>query len=202
MPFEITYFVPDGQTPEAPESGREINVSRRRSGGLQAAQQIEFATDYAQVSPAAGGLERALAVQRCAVRAWTGSSSPTSSRSLTPATVPEVDTLPVDITAPVNQRFVRSTLAPSRLERRGRVASFDNITPGALGYVFHNYVRVFNEVKSVTTGTEPVLGLDAQLVFHRYRSRPHHAALRVNGGLRVGAARVSRKELHLLRPAF
>lgn len=34
------------------------------------------------------------------------------------------------------------------IERRGRVASFDNITPGALGDVFHNYRRVFDEVRA------------------------------------------------------
>ena len=60
--------------------------------------------------------------------------------------------LPLDITAPVGQLYQGATLSPSRLERRGRVASFDTIVPGALGYVFRNYVRVYAEVKSVTTG--------------------------------------------------
>ena len=46
-----------------------------------------------------------------------------------PGDGPEVETLPVDITAPVNQRYIDATLAPSRLERRGRVVSYDTITP-------------------------------------------------------------------------
>jgi multiple sugar transport system permease protein len=47
---------------------------------------------------------------------------------------------------------VRSTLPPTRLERLGLVASYNNIAPGALGYVFNNYRRVFNEARSITTG--------------------------------------------------
>ena len=147
VPFEITYFVPDGQTAAAPE----IDVSRRRSGGLQAAQQIEFAADYAQVSPA-GEVSSESGSSEVRGETVEGQFVTYEFTVSYPGDGPEVDTLPVDITAPVNQRFVRSTLAPSRLERRGRVASFDNITPGALGYVFHNYVRVFSEVRSVTTG--------------------------------------------------
>ena len=53
VPFRITYFVPEGQQAQAPE----VVVSRRRSGGLQAAQVIEFAADYAEVSPVERGLE-------------------------------------------------------------------------------------------------------------------------------------------------
>ena len=40
-------------------------------------------------------------------------------------------------------RVLSATLPPDRTERRGRVASWDNLTPGLFGYVFQNYVRVF-----------------------------------------------------------
>jgi multiple sugar transport system permease protein len=30
--------------------------------------------------------------------------------------------------------------------------SYDNITPGSLGYIFHNYRRVFREARSISTG--------------------------------------------------
>ncbi len=147
VPFRITYFVPEGQQAEAPE----VVVSRRRSGGLQAAQVIEFAADYAEVSPIE---EVSRTPGSYPVRdEETAGQFVTYSFNITyPGQGPEVDTLPLDITAPVGQLYTDATLSPSRLERRGRVASFDTVVPGALGYVFRNYVRVFAEVKSVTTG--------------------------------------------------
>ena len=38
------------------------------------------------------------------------------------------------------------------LERLGLVASFQDVTPGTLGYLLGNYRRVFTEARSVTTG--------------------------------------------------
>lgn len=147
VPFRVTYFVAEGQEPEAPE----VVVSRRRPGGLGAAQAIEFAADYAEVSPVR---EVSRTPGSFSVRGEeTGGQFITYEFAVSyPGDGPEIDTLPLDITAPVGQVYTDATLSPSRLERRGRVASFDTITPGALGYVFRNYVRVFDEVKSVTTG--------------------------------------------------
>lgn len=53
--------------------------------------------------------------------------------------------LPFDITAPSGYVLVSSTLPPDRIERRGRVASWDTISPGFIGFAFKNYVRVFRE---------------------------------------------------------
>jgi multiple sugar transport system permease protein len=53
--------------------------------------------------------------------------------------------LPIDITSPAGYQLVSSTLPPDRIERRGRVASWDTITPGFIGFAFKNYVRVFRE---------------------------------------------------------
>src|SRR5690606_819407 len=66
---------------------------------------------------------------------------------------PRLGRLPLDATAASRDLvFLHSTLPPTRIERRGLVASYDNVAPGALGYVFHNYRRVMDEARSVTTG--------------------------------------------------
>src|SRR5690606_20487693 len=70
-----------------------------------------------------------------------------------PGEGPTIDRLPLDAQSPSReQRFVGSTLPPTRLERLGLVASYDSIAPGALGYLLGNYRRVFTEARSVTTG--------------------------------------------------
>ena len=147
VPFRVTYFVPDGQEPEPPE----VAVSRRRPGGLGSAQRIDFAADYAELSPVR---ETARSPATFEVRGEeTAGQFVTYAFTVSyPGDGPVTNTLPLDLTAPVNQRFADSTLTPSRLERRGRVASYDNAAPGAVGYALRNYVRVFDEVKSVTTG--------------------------------------------------
>ncbi|MCH8530314.1 MAG: carbohydrate ABC transporter permease [Saccharospirillum sp.] len=65
---------------------------------------------------------------------------------------PWVERVPLYSLAPLTQVLVDSTLPPTQLERRGRVASWENITPGALGYVFNNYRRVFKESIDLNTG--------------------------------------------------
>ena len=73
----------------------------------------------------------------------------------------------------------------------GRVASYDNITPGALGYTFNNYARVFKEARSITHRTQLVPSLDAQLVYHRHRQGRYYHLVRVDGRVRARAAYVS-----------
>lgn len=147
VPFRTTYFVPDGQEPEAPE----VEVSRRRPGGLGAAQKIDFAADYAELS-AIREVSREPATYPLRDEDTAGQFVTYEFTVSYPGEGPKTNSLPLDLTSPANQLFVNSTLAPSRLERRGRVASFDNAAPGAVGYALRNYVRVFGEVKSVTTG--------------------------------------------------
>lgn len=53
--------------------------------------------------------------------------------------------LPVDIETPRGYVLTDATLLPDRIERRGRVASWDSLTPGFLGYTFKNYIRTFRE---------------------------------------------------------
>ena len=67
-------------------------------------------------------------------------------------TVGLIQRVPLDILSQPGQIYVASTIPASRIERRGRVASYDSITPGFLGYTFYNYFRVFTETQSLSTG--------------------------------------------------
>ena len=59
--------------------------------------------------------------------------------------------LPLVAEVPKGQVLIASDLPPARIERRGRVTSWDNIVPGAIGYVFSNYVRVIGDSRSLET---------------------------------------------------
>jgi multiple sugar transport system permease protein len=154
VPFEITYFVPSDQEAVTPL----VEVARRRpGGGFGAVLQIEYAADYAEVSEVTEVSRRdgEFNVRGENVPGEfitygftvTYPEDPTVSAEL-----PTIDRLPLDITTEAGMYYSESTLTASRLERRGRVASFDNATPGFVGYTFRNFVRVFNEAKSVSTG--------------------------------------------------
>ncbi len=160
--FELTYFAPQGVEPAPPD----VVVPRRRPGaGLGAVQRIEYAADYAEVT----GVEE--------VRREDGTLT-VDDEVLEGQVVtyrvgvtyvgdgPRLDRLPLDATAASRDLvFLRGTLPPTRIERRGLVASYDNITPGSLGYVFHNYRRVMQEARSVTTGRSLFLSWTANSFF-------------------------------------
>lgn len=148
VPFEITYFLPNDLSSAEPL----VEVPRRKpGGGYGAVLQIEYAADYAQVS------EISVTSTRSGSYTLRGEEQEgafvTYSFFITyPGDGPKIDRLPLDVTSEPRMVYINSTLTASRLERRGRVASFDNITPGFIGYTFRNFVRVFNEAKSVSTG--------------------------------------------------
>jgi multiple sugar transport system permease protein len=142
--FAIGYFVPDGIAIEEPV----VEIPRRRPGaGLGAVMVMEYAADYARIE-ALQELERAPVL---AADGTPGTIVRYAFRITYPGTGPTLDRLPLDITATIGMRYLDSTLTASRLERRGRTASFDHATPGVLGYVLRNYVRVFHEVRSPST---------------------------------------------------
>ncbi|HET8984342.1 MAG TPA: carbohydrate ABC transporter permease [Trueperaceae bacterium] len=147
--FDLTYFVPDGIEPAPPD----VIVPRRRPGaGLGAVQQIDYAADYALVSEVVevGREPGSLTVGETE---QSGSIVTYEVTVTYPGTGPVINRVPLDATATSrDQVFLRSTLPTTRIERRGLVASYDNIAPGALGFVFHNYRRVMEEARSVTTG--------------------------------------------------
>lgn len=147
--FELTYFVPADVTPEAPS----VIVPRRRPGaGLGAVQRIDYAADHSEVTAVAevgreaGSLTIGDDVQDGQVVTYRVDVNYVGEG-------PRLGRLPLDATSVSRDMvFLRSTLPPTRIERRGLVTSYDNVTPGALGYVFHNYRRVMEEARSVTTG--------------------------------------------------
>jgi multiple sugar transport system permease protein len=143
VPFEVTYFVPAPANPEPPEA----DVPRRRPGGLGATRAILYAADHAVLEPPVVADSRQ-GTNLVGGEEVTGAFVTYRLEIAYPGEGPTVARLPLDLTAPRPMQYVGSTLSASRIERRGRVASFDNIVPGALGYVFHNYRRVFDEVRS------------------------------------------------------
>ncbi len=147
--FELTYFVPDGVQITAPAAA----VPRRRPGsGLGAVQAITYAADYAVTQPPEE-VARTSGEYEVRGEAVAGTFVTFGITIRHDGAGPEVNRLPLDVESPSRDYvLVSATLPPTRLERLGLVASYDNIAPGSLGYVFHNYRRVFNEARSVTSG--------------------------------------------------
>lgn len=144
IPFQVSYFVEEGQEPETPV----VTVPTRRAGaGLGAIFDEVQAAQYATVS------EVQEVGRRSAVMGGQPGQIVTYSFTISyEGQGPKAARLPLDIEAPRGQRYHSATLDPNRLERRGRVASWDSATPGFLGYTFRNYVRVFNEARDPNTG--------------------------------------------------
>lgn len=148
VPFEVSYFVPQGSEPVVPT----VAVPERRAGaGLSAVFPEEQANKYAKVSPVEEVSRRPITLKgesgQIVTYRFTISYPPDPS-----ATQPTTPRLPLDIEAPRGQNFYSATLEPNRLERRGRVASWDSAAPGFFNYTFRNYVRVFNEARDPNTG--------------------------------------------------
>lgn len=167
--FEFEVFVPEGSV--ATEAATAIVPRRRPGSGLGAVMKIDYAADYATCTTAERERRRVRLdlgndesergeVVRYSVRITYPLSSveadrvtgPDEPRESTADDRPTIDRLPLDITLEPGVRFIAADLAPSRLERRGRVVSYDNLAAGSLGYIFHNYRRVFREARSVSTG--------------------------------------------------
>jgi len=151
--FEITYAVSDDDSFATPV----IKIPRRRPGtGMAAALTTNYAADYAIVtSPVLIEQQDNVnyTLKRGVKKDFLKGKSATWRFSVKyQGEGPVIDTLPLDITTPRSQMLIDSTLDPSRFERRGRVASWVNMSPGLIGYVFRSYVRVWNESVSLETG--------------------------------------------------
>jgi len=152
IPFEISYFVPQDQQSERPI----VSVPERKAGaGLGAVFEEEQASKYAKVSkvqeisrrPATvGGQPGQIVTYGFTINYPEGDPSATQN-------LPTTTRLPLDIEAPRGQQYFSATLDPNRLERRGRVASWDSAAPGFIGYTFNNYVRVFREARDPNSGS-------------------------------------------------
>jgi multiple sugar transport system permease protein len=151
--FSATYTAAPGTPIEPPEA----SVPRRRPGsGVAAALTKYYAIDYALLTQT--GTEDG---QMSVSDPETGATEIWPTRTFTyeiafdPAKAeggPWIERTPLDLMAPTSQQLVSSTLNPARFERRGRVASWDNIAPGAFGLVFNNYRRVITETADLQTG--------------------------------------------------
>ena len=142
IPFDITYSVPKGRQPVLPE----VVVPRRVPGTASAAlaaMNEKFAADYSQVT----GLQ-----EMNRLVSENGSLLVTYHFKIRHTGEDVINRVPLDITVPDYQSFVKATLDPNRIERLGRVQSWNNITSGVIPYVFYNYSRVFREQYSRTTG--------------------------------------------------
>jgi multiple sugar transport system permease protein len=151
--FTVTYAVPEGKEIADPV----VQIPRRKPGtGMAAAITKDFATDYAELSPlepiSQQNHVRFHPHDSDSQEPQLGTSKTWKIRVRYKGDGPTISTLPLTMTVPSGQVLVSSTLDVTRLERRGRTASWDNITPGALGYVFKSYVRVFSESVSLDTG--------------------------------------------------
>nr|WP_315208007.1 carbohydrate ABC transporter permease [uncultured Albidiferax sp.] len=151
--FTVTYGAPDGTAVVEPT----VQVPRRKPGtGMAAAITKDYATDHADVSRLELVDQRdgvAFSSEQGAETVRQTGSTKTWKFSVTyRGDGPTIATLPLTVTSPAGQVLVASSLDPTRLERRGRIASWDNAAPGVLGYVFKSYVRVYTESVSLDTG--------------------------------------------------
>ncbi|MFN4232757.1 carbohydrate ABC transporter permease [Thermus sp.] len=144
LEIDVAYFSPGGQKPDV-----LAVIPRRRPGaGMGAVFEGHYAADFVRLegpelvevrSTTLGDQEGAVFRYRLRLVYAAGEG-------------PFLERVPLDLETPRGVVLVEATLDPTRLERRGRVASWDNIAPGLLGYVFHNYVRAFRETRSLETG--------------------------------------------------
>ena len=156
--FDVTYAAAPGTAIEEPEA----EVPRRRPGtGLAAAIMKDFASDYALLSLAgtADGTIEVTNDETGETETWpTRTFSYAIAYDPAKADGPWIERTPLTLTTPTSQTLVDSPLSPTRFERRGRVASWDNITPGALGLIFNNYRRVITETVDLSTGNSLFAG--------------------------------------------
>jgi multiple sugar transport system permease protein len=158
--FTATYTAAPGIEIVPPEA----EVPRRRPGSGAAAALIKhYAIDFAILTQGAA-VDGEMAVKNDE----TGEMEMWPTRTFTYEVAfdpvkaegdgPWIERTPLNLTSPNTQQLVTSTLSPTRFERRGRVASWDNITPGALGLIFNNYRRVITETADLRTGNSLFTG--------------------------------------------
>ena len=164
--FDVSYLVPQGITPTAPE----VSIPKRRAGaGAGAFAATDYAADYAKLEP----LKQTELVSASMPDGKPGQkvtyqitvNYPQDAKNLNDPSkpAPVMDRVPLDVNSPNEHVYTSATLDPTRLERifapiasrpypYPRVQSYDNLAPGIIGYVFRNYTRVFKETRSITTG--------------------------------------------------
>ncbi|WP_245424326.1 carbohydrate ABC transporter permease [Sinorhizobium sp. BJ1] len=149
--FSVTYAAPA----DTPIVEPKAEVPRRRPGsGIAAALMRDYAADYASIAlKSSSAATMQVRNERGVREEW---QTRTFAYEITYSTDrpngPRIERTPFNLTAPPSQTLIDSPISPSRSERRGRLLSWDNITPGALGLIFNNYRRVINETADLQTG--------------------------------------------------
>lgn len=151
--FQVTYATTNKNDLKVPI----ISVPRRKPGsGMASIAYPHFAADYAIVSQPKliSTSDNVEYIQTLGIRneSRSGHSATWEFTIHYNGYGPNIKHLPLDITTPREQVLIDSTIPPNRFERRGRVASWGNISPGLIGYVFKSYIRVWNESVSLDTG--------------------------------------------------
>lgn len=150
--FSLTYAAPAGVDLVTPE----VEVPRRKPGsGLAAAITTTFASDYALVE-LTGTSDRFFVNADMETGQETRWLARTFDYKISYSEEAGdniwVERLPFTALAPRTQTLLEATLPVTRMERRGRVASWNNIAPGALGLILNSYRRVINETVDLSTG--------------------------------------------------
>ena len=140
---EVRYFFPE-VAPAPPEAEIPRRVSSSR---LVNPPPVPQASDYVNVSAAREVSREPLTLEDSS-EAERGQAVTYRFRLTHGGEGPHVAQVPLNLSVDreawlAGARVMGATLPPDRIERRGRVASWDNLTPGLVGYVFQNYVRVF-----------------------------------------------------------
>lgn len=147
--FSVTYAaVADIVEPKA-------EIPRRRPGsGIAAALMRDYAADYASIALKSSSSATMEVHDESGIRrVWQTRTFVYEIAYRTDRrNGPRIERTPLNLTAPPSQTLIDSPLSPSRSERRGRLLSWDNITPGTLGLIFNNYRRVINETADLQTG--------------------------------------------------
>jgi len=138
--FQITYKYPMGTKIVPPQ----VTVPKRLKGAGRAALELdkEFTADFVKIKP----VEE---IRRTTVKDGTQVSYKIA---IVNSSQKDFDELPLDLLVPYKVNFLSATLSPNRIERLGRVQSWNNLVSGVIPYIFHNHFRVFNENYSRSTG--------------------------------------------------
>lgn len=138
--FQVTYKYPIGTRIIPPQ----VIVPKRFKGSGRAALELdrEFVADFVKIKP----VEE---ISRSTVKNGTRISYKIA---IVNSSQKDFKELPLDLLVPYKVDFLSATLSPNRIERLGRVQSWNNLVSGVIPYIFHNHFRVFNENYSRTTG--------------------------------------------------
>jgi multiple sugar transport system permease protein len=149
--FSVTYAAPKGTVIADPK----VEVPRRVPGsGVAAAITKEFASDYAKIELSKAETFAVADPATGEAGTWTATRFDYRITYEAEAGVatPNVMRIPFTAEAARGLVLIDSSLPVTQMERRGRLASWNNIAPGALGLVFDNYRRLMNETVEISSG--------------------------------------------------